>query len=89
METIFEVKFTVTSADIDDLNHVNNVVYVKWMDEVAFKHWAFLTTDFPLPAYIAYEMLYPRHRKKYPTNYSLISHPYELPLIALLPYSNI
>ena len=52
MDTIFEVNFTVTSADIDDLNHVNNVVYVKWMDEVAFKHWAFLTTDFPLPAYI-------------------------------------
>jgi acyl-CoA thioester hydrolase len=52
MDTIFEFKITVTSADIDDLNHVNNVVYVKWMDEVAINHWAFLTVDTPLPEYI-------------------------------------
>ncbi|WP_339661622.1 thioesterase family protein [uncultured Polaribacter sp.] len=52
MENVFEVKFTVSSADIDDLNHVNNVVYVKWMDEVAFQHWAYLTKDYPLPEYI-------------------------------------
>jgi acyl-CoA thioester hydrolase len=52
MKNIFEVKFTVSSEDIDDLNHVNNVVYVKWMDEVAFHHWAFLTKNYPLPEYI-------------------------------------
>lgn len=52
MKNLFEVKFRVTSADIDDLNHVNNVVYVKWMDEVAFKHWAYLTSEYPLPEYI-------------------------------------
>ncbi|PQJ81968.1 acyl-CoA thioesterase [Polaribacter glomeratus] len=52
MNTIFEFKITVTTEDIDDLNHVNNVVYVKWMDEVAFHHWAYLTKQIPLPAYI-------------------------------------
>jgi acyl-CoA thioester hydrolase len=52
MENVFEFKINVTSADIDDLNHVNNVVYVKWMDEVAFHHWAFLTKEIPLPEYI-------------------------------------
>ncbi|WP_299665264.1 thioesterase family protein [uncultured Polaribacter sp.] len=52
METIFELKLEVTSEDIDDLNHVNNVVYVKWMDTVAFKHWSFLTLENPLPEYI-------------------------------------
>jgi acyl-CoA thioester hydrolase len=52
MDTFFEFKITVTTDDIDDLNHVNNVVYVKWMDEVAFHHWAFLTKETPLPEYI-------------------------------------
>ena len=36
MDTIFEFKIKVKSKDIDDLNHVNNVVYVQWMDEVAY-----------------------------------------------------
>jgi acyl-CoA thioester hydrolase len=52
MKSIFELKLKVTSEDIDALNHVNNVVYVKWMDTVAFEHWSFLTLNNPLPAYI-------------------------------------
>ena len=52
MKDIFELKLKVTSADIDDLNHVNNVVYVQWMDQVAFEHWEFLTQNNPLPQYI-------------------------------------
>jgi acyl-CoA thioester hydrolase len=52
MKNIFEHNFLVTTKDIDDLNHVNNVVYVKWMDEVAFEHWSFLTKENPLPEYI-------------------------------------
>jgi acyl-CoA thioester hydrolase len=52
MKNIFELKLKVTSADIDDLNHVNNVVYVQWMDQVAFEHWEFLTQNNPLPQYI-------------------------------------
>ena len=52
MIAVFETKRTVTSSEIDDLNHVNNTVYVKWMDEVAFEHWSALTKENPLPEYI-------------------------------------
>ena len=52
MSSLFEMKRTVQSSDIDNLNHVNNVVYVKWMNDVAFTHWAKLTEIYPLPAYI-------------------------------------
>ena len=52
MKDIFELQIKVTAEDIDGLNHVNNVVYVQWMDTVAFKHWAFLTQNNPLPEYI-------------------------------------
>ena len=36
MKDIFELEITVTAKDIDTLNHVNNVVYVQWMDAVVF-----------------------------------------------------
>lgn len=52
MSTFFSYTFTVTTHDIDDLNHVNNAVYVQWMDEVALKHWAFLTENHPFENYI-------------------------------------
>lgn len=52
MNTVFETTRKVTSAEIDDLNHVNNTVYVKWMDEVAFEHWSKLTENYPLPEYV-------------------------------------
>src|SRR5690349_3211804 len=40
----FERVFPVTQADIDDLGHVNNVVYVRWVQDVAAAHWAAATT---------------------------------------------
>ena len=48
MNNFFEVKIEITAEDIDDLNHVNNAVYVKWMDDVAFKHWEHLTKTAPI-----------------------------------------
>ena len=48
----FKIKKKVSIKDIDDLNHVNNAVYVKWMDDVAFLHWQELTENYPLPEYI-------------------------------------
>ena len=35
----FELTITVESADIDLLSHVNNVVYVRWIQDVAIAHW--------------------------------------------------
>ena len=40
----FERVFPVTPADIDDLGHVNNVVYVRWVQDVAAAHWEAATT---------------------------------------------
>ena len=52
MKDPFTLTITVSSEDIDTLHHVNNLVYVKWMDKIATTHWDFLTKDNPLPQYI-------------------------------------
>tara|TARA_R110002126_G_scaffold291772_2_gene457540 strand:- start:70 stop:474 length:405 start_codon:yes stop_codon:yes gene_type:complete len=52
MQNVFTLKITVSSEDIDNLRHVNNLVYVKWMDKIATTHWNFLTKENPLPQYI-------------------------------------
>jgi len=39
METPFEHSITVSAQDIDELGHVNNVVYVRYIQEVAAAHW--------------------------------------------------
>src|SRR4026209_1010150 len=35
----FEIAVTVQPSDIDGLGHVNNVVYLRWMQEAAAAHW--------------------------------------------------
>ena len=35
----FEMTFTAASEHIDELVHVNNAVWVQWMEEVATTHW--------------------------------------------------
>jgi len=35
----FEISITVTTQDIDELNHVNNVVYLQWVQDIANQHW--------------------------------------------------
>jgi acyl-CoA thioester hydrolase len=52
MKNVFTLKITVSSKDIDTLQHVNNLVYVKWMDKIATEHYSFLTKDNPLPQYV-------------------------------------
>ncbi len=34
-----ELKVTVAPNDIDGLGHVNNTVYLRWVQEVAIAHW--------------------------------------------------
>jgi acyl-CoA thioester hydrolase len=36
---IFEQTIKVTTNEIDSLNHVNNVVYVQWVQNIAELHW--------------------------------------------------
>jgi acyl-CoA thioester hydrolase len=35
----YEVDIEVRPEDIDQLGHVNNVVYVRWVQEAAMAHW--------------------------------------------------
>ncbi len=37
--TPFEMAFVAEAADIDELGHVNNAVWVQWMEQVAVAHW--------------------------------------------------
>src|SRR5215468_7670900 len=42
----FEISVAVMPADIDNQNHVNNTVYLRWVQEVATAHWrAVASTD--------------------------------------------
>ena len=36
----FTLHFTARAADIDVLGHVNNAVWVRWIQDVATGHWA-------------------------------------------------
>ena len=35
----FELAIRIEPADIDELGHVNNVTYVRWVQEAAVAHW--------------------------------------------------
>jgi len=37
--TPFEMIVSVSPGDIDEQNHVNNTVYLRWVQEVATGHW--------------------------------------------------
>ena len=36
---VFDLPLTITDAHIDDNGHVNNVVYVGWLQEAGTAHW--------------------------------------------------
>jgi acyl-CoA thioester hydrolase len=35
----FEIALAVEAADVDQLGHVNNVTYVRWVQDAAVAHW--------------------------------------------------
>ncbi|MEY2884622.1 MAG: hypothetical protein RL490_2346 [Pseudomonadota bacterium] len=35
----FQLAVTALAADIDELGHVNNTVYLRWVQDVATAHW--------------------------------------------------
>ena len=45
----YSIVKTVTKEDLDDLNHVNNVVYVDWIQEVSKKHWEVVSKNITSP----------------------------------------
>ena len=50
--TSFTLPITPTAADIDELGHVNNVVWVRWIQDVATAHWSVAATAEQVVAYI-------------------------------------
>jgi len=43
--TAFTIPIVVVPEDIDDMDHVNNVVYLRWIQDVAIAHWMARSTD--------------------------------------------
>jgi acyl-CoA thioester hydrolase len=35
----FEIEVRIRPEDVDGMGHVNNIVYVRWVQEVALAHW--------------------------------------------------
>jgi acyl-CoA thioester hydrolase len=44
-DRIFNKTIQVSKAHLDDLNHVNNTVYVTWVQDVANAHWKSCSND--------------------------------------------
>ncbi len=41
----FQHSLTVEKQHIDALNHVNNVIYLQWVNDISEKHWSLLSND--------------------------------------------
>ena len=61
----FTRTFTATPSDIDELGHVNNAVWVRWIQDMATSHWQVVA----LPEHIeAYYWVVTRHEIDYRGN---------------------
>jgi acyl-CoA thioester hydrolase len=40
----FELPITIQSTDIDENGHVNNITYLKWVQDIAIAHWTSVAT---------------------------------------------
>ena len=61
----FTRPFTATAADIDELGHVNNAVWVQWIQELAVAHWQAVA---PAEQQAAYIWVVTRHAIDYRGN---------------------
>ena len=41
----YSIEYTVTDSDLDQLNHVNNVRYLEWVQEVSKSHWELISNN--------------------------------------------
>lgn len=48
----YEMELTVQPSDIDRLGHVNNVVYLSWVQDAAVAHWYASATEQQKTAYL-------------------------------------
>ena len=47
MEPFYQKQITVSEEHLDELNHVNNVQFVHWVEEMAKEHWEILKNFTP------------------------------------------
>ncbi len=52
MPATHTLPFTPATADIDELGHVNNAVWVRWVQDMATAHWAAVASADHAAAYI-------------------------------------
>jgi acyl-CoA thioester hydrolase len=52
MGKAFEMTFTAQPGDIDIMGHVNNAVWVRWMEEIATAHWTSLAHADDIARYV-------------------------------------
>jgi acyl-CoA thioester hydrolase len=50
--TPFEQRITATAEDIDELGHVNNAVWVRWIQDMATAHWRAVAPQAHVDAYV-------------------------------------
>jgi acyl-CoA thioester hydrolase len=60
--TPFEKRITAQGADIDELGHVNNAVWVRWIQDIATAHWQAVA---PAEHQAAYIWVVTRHEIDY------------------------
>jgi len=41
----FQIRIKVKESDIDPLGHVNNIVYLRWVQDAAVAHWRTAATE--------------------------------------------
>lgn len=47
---IYSVEFTIPDTAVDQIGHVNNVMYVQWMQDLAVSHYEFVGGTAPMQA---------------------------------------
>lgn len=52
MSPVFSKQHTVQSSEIDELQHVNNVVYLSWVQDIANDHWTLLKEGHNTEGYV-------------------------------------
>ena len=41
----FELPISINNSDIDENGHVNNIIYLKWVQDIAIAHWNSVATS--------------------------------------------
>jgi acyl-CoA thioester hydrolase len=65
---IFIQRLAIAPSDIDELGHVNNIVYLRWAQEIATAHWR---TRAPPEAVANYVWVVTRHEADYRSSLEL------------------